>query len=194
MPILEIGQDKINYQLKREDDIYFVKIYLDDLNGICVTAPSKKQDENVEAFIVKKKKWIKEKWIKIHDDLYQTVQIETGARVPYLGRKYKLITENSTEHETYFTFQKGKFFFTYPASLSNEEIKNELNKQRDQWLQQKASEKFKQLHSNDIQSEDDHYRLGLKKEDGILLNWRLIQRSKPEIQSTIDDLIEEKTF
>ncbi|MFG6149145.1 YgjP-like metallopeptidase domain-containing protein [Halobacillus sp. B23F22_1] len=183
------GQTAIHYKLNQAEDIYFVKIYLDDLNGICVTAPLHKSQKDVEAFLYKKREWIEEKWKKIHGDLYENYLKEE--KVTYLGRKYKVIKHTSNQDASSFSFYKGKFHFTYPASLTAEEIEVTLEKKADEWVRIKADEK---LNDFAVNSAADDYRLGWKEGNALYLNWRLIKRSKQDIQTVIEDLIEERSY
>ncbi|WP_173916690.1 YgjP-like metallopeptidase domain-containing protein [Halobacillus sp. Marseille-Q1614] len=191
MPLIEIEQHPVSYQIERLEDIQFVKLYLDDLNGIKISAPASKPWDAVEAFLLKKADWIWEKWTNIHPDLYG---VNEGERLPYLGRKYKLISETGQVQEPEFTFSKGKFIFTYPEHFTEEQMVTELTKCRDVWYKKKAEEKFPSLSESSVFIEEDHLRLGEKKADEILLNWRLIKRSKKEISRHIEDLKEEKTY
>ncbi|WP_431799660.1 hypothetical protein [Halobacillus andaensis] len=54
MANLQIGLEEIPYQLTRSEDYPFLKIYLDDLNGIYVSAPVRKTQQEIEGFLMKK--------------------------------------------------------------------------------------------------------------------------------------------
>ncbi|GGF12785.1 hypothetical protein GCM10010954_09400 [Halobacillus andaensis] len=189
MPDIQNGLHDMYYKLDRVEDIYFMKIYLDDLNGICVTAPLHKSKEDVEAFLYKKREWIDEKWKKIHGDLYENHLKEE--KVAYLGRKYKVQKNSSDQPSSSFSFYKGKFHFTYPAVLTAEEMEVKLREKADEWVKNKADEKLKDLAVN---SAADDYRLGWKDGDSLYVNWRVVKRSKQAIQTVIEDLIEERTY
>ncbi|MFD2924082.1 YgjP-like metallopeptidase domain-containing protein [Halobacillus naozhouensis] len=194
MPIIEDEQRTIEYTLTTLSDVHFIKIYLDDLNGAHVTAPEAKSTDKVDDFLHKKTQWMKEKWQKLHQDLYKSVEWDSDqpVRITYLGRAYQVMMEPGTQ--TRFYFSKGKFFFTYPEQLTQQEIQSELERAKEEWLKEKAEEKFNSLHKWTILPEPDKLRLGYKEERTIYLNWRLIQRPKQKIATVVDDLIEERTY
>ncbi|WP_179134049.1 YgjP-like metallopeptidase domain-containing protein [Halobacillus massiliensis] len=191
MPLIKLQQYSFKYQMVRLEDIHFIKLYLDDLNGVKITAPTQKPWNKVEAFLMKKEDWILEKWKNIHPDLYEN---EESNRLPYLGRKYKLLLSADQVDEPLFIFSKGRFIFTYPENYNKVECLAMLNKHREKWLKNKAAEKFALLTEVPVSVEEDYFRLGKKEKDAILLNWRLIHRSKRDISRHIEDLKHEKTF
>ncbi|WP_226577910.1 YgjP-like metallopeptidase domain-containing protein [Halobacillus litoralis] len=197
MPAITYGDTYIRYHLHREKDIPFIKIYLDDLNGICVTASEKKEDARIEAFVQKKAAWIEEKWQKTHPSLYKVDQLnlESEQKISYLGRSYRLFIEPSDAvREASFAFQKGKFYFTYP-SKQEESAVQELIILTKNWLQQKAEDKLPDLSEEQpVYIEKDCTRLGVKEEDGFYLNWRLVQQSKAKTQQTLKDLEEGNVY
>ncbi|WP_079529504.1 YgjP-like metallopeptidase domain-containing protein [Halobacillus hunanensis] len=194
MPIIEDEQRKIEYTLTTLSDVHFIKIYLDDLNGVQVTAPAAKPSNKVDDFLHKKTQWMNEKWQKLHHDLYETVEWETEqpVRITYLGRSYQVIMEAGSAVS--FHFSKGKFYYTYLEQFTHQDKQRELERVKQEWLKEKAEEKFSTLHKWTILPEPDKLRLGYKDERTIYLNWRLIQRSKQKIATVIDDLIEERTY
>ncbi|UOQ43280.1 DUF45 domain-containing protein [Halobacillus salinarum] len=187
MPIIEQDDTIINYQLSRRTNINFTKIYVDDLNGVHVTAAANKDQVKVEAFLRKKASWIQEKWRETHPDLYEidTITEDENRKIAYLGRHYQLVKkENALELS--FQFQKGKFLFLYPKTMSRDERTYELKRLLHKWLFEKAEEKLP------AEVEQDQTRLGKKEEDSIHLNWRVVQRNKSSIASIIEDLKKEK--
>ncbi|SFJ88547.1 hypothetical protein SAMN04487936_10571 [Halobacillus dabanensis] len=193
MPTITTNHRPIVYDVKR-NDVAFIKIYLDDLNGVQVTTSPEKADEKISAFIKKKADWIHERWEDTHKDLYTIDQLalsEEEQKIAYLGRSYRLIVEKATQQT--FKFQKGKFVFHYLDGWTEEEAAEQLIRSAKQWLYEKAAEKFPSLSEVLVETEEDHTRLGKKTGQHIHLNWRLIQRSKENIQQTIEDLIQEKT-
>ncbi|MGI8314196.1 YgjP-like metallopeptidase domain-containing protein [Halobacillus mangrovi] len=195
MPEIKDGPATIAYTLHKEANIHFVKIYIDDLNGIQVTAPEARNEDKIQAFLNKKTEWIIEKWKSLHENLYQVdrLTLEEGQKLSYLGRSYQLIIQESDEDQATFRFQKGKFWFTFPPAMDKEERNEKLIRLAKEWLQSKADEKFSKLHSRKIFLQEDVFRLGIKEPDHIKLNWRLVQQPKAEILERIEDLIQEKT-
>ncbi|UOQ92944.1 M48 family metallopeptidase [Halobacillus shinanisalinarum] len=194
MPTIKDEHHAITYNLTTLPDIHFIKIYLDDLNGVHVTAPKSKPQSKVEDFLHKKIQWVNEKWQKIHEDLYRGMALNTqeSPRITYLGRAYRMIMAEANESS--FSFNKGKFHFTYLKGTTEEEKQSEFDRLRNQWFKEKAYEKFKSIHNWTILPEQDSLRLGYKKDQTIYLNWRLIKRSKQKITMIIDDLIEEREY
>lgn len=192
MPTIINNDRQIAYDIKRSD-VAFIKIYLDDLNGVHVTTSREKAEEKVRAFVEKKTDWILEKWEDTHKDLYEIDQLPFSEekKISYLGRSYRLILKKSEQQA--FTFQKGKFVFHYLEGWTKEEATEQLRIFVKRWLYEKATEKFPTLAEVQVATEEDYTRLGTKTEQRIHLNWRVIQRSKGNIQQTIEDLIDEKT-
>jgi predicted metal-dependent hydrolase len=192
MPTITNNHRSIVYDVKRSD-VAFIKIYIDDLNGVKVTTSPEKAEEKISAFVKKKADWIFEKWEATHKDLYMIdhLAFSEEMKIAYLGRSYRLILEKSAQQA--FKFQKGKFFFYYLEGWTNEEAAEQLRLLVKQWLYEKATEKFPKLAELQVETEEDYTRLGTKTEQGIHLNWRLIQKPKETIQQTIEDLIQEKT-
>ncbi|RWZ60837.1 DUF45 domain-containing protein [Halobacillus fulvus] len=186
MPSIQIDDRIIDYQINRKPDIYFTKIYIDEINGIQVTVNDQKSDGQVEAFVEKKADWIFEKWQEHHPELYRFPTFESEQKISYLGRSYKLYIEESEEDSAAFSFQKGKFFFNYPPALSDSE--QELAEELSAWLKDKAKTKFKEVSSKNVAVEEDRTRLGYKQNGEIHLNWRLVQCSKEEIKQVIGQL------
>ncbi|ARI77778.1 YgjP-like metallopeptidase domain-containing protein [Halobacillus mangrovi] len=195
MPLIKDGTTTIAYTLHKKADIHFVKIYIDDLNGIKVTASELRSEDKIQAFLNKKAEWIKDKWTSLHENLYHIdrLTLEDGQKISYLGRSYQLIIQESDEDQATFRFQKGKFRFTYPPAIDMGERNEKLIQLAREWLQSKADEKYRKLHSSKVTREEDVFRLGVKETDHIKLNWRLVQQPKAEILERIDDLIQEKT-
>lgn len=166
---------------------------MDELNGAQVTAPEKRKPELIEAFLQKKAAWMKETWESHHTDLYHVdhLSLEDGQKINYLGRAYQLILEEGNEFA--FSFNKGKFLFTYPEDEKEDEVSKQLIGLAKEWLREKSEKKFSDLHSRTISSEEDAARLGKKGEDAIVLNWRLIQQPKESIKEKIQKLIDEET-
>ncbi|SFF96398.1 hypothetical protein SAMN05216353_11628 [Halobacillus alkaliphilus] len=193
MPELTYKDQKIHYDLHTKPTIYYVKIYMDELNGAQVTAPEKRKPELIEAFLKKKAAWMKETWETHHTELYHVdrLSVETGQKINYLGRSYQLILNEG--HDYAFSFNKGKFLFTYPGDEKDEQINKQLIALAKEWLREKSEKKFSDLHSRSISAEEDAARLGKKDQDEIILNWRLIQQTKEFIQEKIEKLIEEET-
>lgn len=192
MPTIKNQGTKIHYQFHPKPNIHYVKIYIDELNGIQVTASISRDFEKVEAFILKKVDWILKKWQMIHSSLYSINQItlEPGQKITYLGRSYQLIIEESEEDQAAFNFHKGKFHFTYPPKMNDKDILQQLNLLLESWLVDKAHKKFDQLHHLNIIAEEDSIRLGALNNEIVSLNWRLIQQPKKSIQDKINQLIE----
>ena len=193
MPELTYEEHKIHYDLHTKPTIYYVKIYMDELNGAQVTAPEKRKPELIQAFLTKKAAWMKETWEKHHADLYHVdrLSVEEGQKINYLGRSYQLILNEGNDYA--FSFSKGKFLFTYPGDKEDDQINKQLIAFAKKWLREKSEKKFSDLHSRSISSEEDAARLGKKDQDEIVLNWRLIQQPKESIQDKIQKLIEEET-
>ncbi|WP_027953767.1 YgjP-like metallopeptidase domain-containing protein [Halobacillus kuroshimensis] len=194
MPLLQHNQTTIQYTVHKQPQLQFTKIYLDDLNGIQVTAPEEKSEEKIHAFVEKKADWIINHWQRTHEDLYLgPFSLEEGQKITYLGRSYKLLFDQADSEETTFSFQQGKF--TFRTSLaSKDEQTAQLNEHITAWLKDKAAEKFKALSTRTVEVEDDLTRLGSRQEESITINWRLIQRKKAAIQSVIEDLYSGKTY
>ncbi|MEC3883324.1 YgjP-like metallopeptidase domain-containing protein [Halobacillus sp. HZG1] len=192
MPIVTYAEKTIAYTVEKQD-VSFIKIYLDDLNGVKVTVSPHKEEAKIQAFVEKKADWILEKWQKTHDDLYaiDALTASDNVKISYLGRSYRLRTDH--QEEARFAFQKGTFHFAYPENWTEEEANEQLRAEVNHWLFRKAGEKFPTLSEWEIKADEDHWKLGRKETDHIHLNWRLIQRSKQKIQQTIEDLIQEKT-
>ncbi|WLR47219.1 DUF45 domain-containing protein [Halobacillus litoralis] len=192
MPTLTFGNKTIAYTVERQD-VSFIKIYLDDLNGVKVTVSHHKEEAKIQAFVEKKADWILEKWQHTHEDLYavDALTASENEKIAYLGRSYRLKIDH--QDEVRFAFQKGTFLFAYPEKWTEEEANEHLRSEVNDWLFRKASEKFATLSDWQIHAEEDQLKLGMKEDDHVHLNWRLIQRSKQKIQETIEDLIHEKT-
>ncbi|QAS51357.1 YgjP-like metallopeptidase domain-containing protein [Halobacillus litoralis] len=196
MPAITYGKTNITYQLERKYDVSYIKIYLDDLNGVHVTAAKQKSEDRIEAFIRKKALWIKQKWQETHSDLYHIDQLtlDDEQRISYLGRSYQLFSEPiSNEDEPSFRFQKSKFYYHYPKVLSKDEAQRLLIQKAKIWFREKSEQKLPTLTDHDIEIEEDSIRLGIKESDLIHLNWRIVQQPKDTIKQTIRDLWEEKT-
>ncbi|MGP4068415.1 YgjP-like metallopeptidase domain-containing protein [Halobacillus sp. B29] len=192
MPELTIEDRKIHYDLHTKPTIYYVKIYMDELNGAQVTAPEKRKTELIEAFLQKKAAWMKETWERHHAELYHVdrLSLEDGQKINYLGRAYQLILEEGNEFV--FSFSKGKFLFNYPGDEKENQTNKQLITLAKEWLRDKSEKKFSDLHSRTISSEEDAARIGKKGKDAIVLNWRLIQQPKESIKEKIQQLIDEE--
>ncbi|CDQ20009.1 hypothetical protein SAMN05192559_10345 [Halobacillus karajensis] len=192
MPTFTYKNQTITYDVQRSE-VSFIKIYLDDLNGIKVTASPQKDQAKIQAFVEKKADWILEKWQQTHENLYviDSLGLSENQRIPYLGRSYQLILEGSAE--VTFALQKGKFRFSYPESWTEQKSADQLRTQAKHWLYKKAHEKYKAWTDFQVEAEEDYTRIGKKEQEVIHLNWRLIHTSKENMQQKIQDLYEEKT-
>ncbi|MBH0228884.1 YgjP-like metallopeptidase domain-containing protein [Halobacillus yeomjeoni] len=195
MPMVTDQSKTIHYDVHKMPDIHFVKIYIDELNGIQVTASPSRALPKIEKFLHKKKEWIHERWCSLHDDLYviDELEMKEGQRIPYLGRLYKLHISTTDKDQPDFAFNKGSFHFTYPEEMEKEAVIDHMKRLMNQWLKEKAGVKFNELHSASIAVEEDLHRLGGVGEEQVHLNWRMIQRSKPEIKNIIKQLENRET-
>ncbi|WP_062513113.1 YgjP-like metallopeptidase domain-containing protein [Halobacillus sp. KGW1] len=199
MQTIVYDDKEIHYDLHKKPDVPFIKIYMDDLNGVQVTASSNKDETRIRAFVEKKAGWIIDRWCGTHEDLYilDTIDFkEKEQRIPYLGRSYKLKIHPETDStEASFAFRKGGFAFHFPQEWNEEKRQEAWREQTKAWFKQKAADKLASLaEETSVSIEEDHIRLGRKHKDGIQLNWRLVHRPKETTARTIQDLIEEKAY
>lgn len=137
MPKVQYGHKTIEYAFIEKDNLkaHYISVSKDagvELKGKTISK------EKAEKLILKKAKWILDK-LELVSSISET-DIVTGARIPYLGRKYyvELVINNGLEQIT-IDFTESKFKVLLPERLNQQQA---LKEAFENFYRDKAKEKM----------------------------------------------------
>ncbi len=136
--ILESGNRRIPYRLKREERKHYRIVVLPDM-GVAVYAPTQATDAQIEALLQGKKRWIVRKLELVESfiPLPKPLRYESGETIRYLGRQYRLKVDSG---ETIPARLKGKFLH---ISVPDKKDTGAARAAVEDWYKQRAEEIFK---------------------------------------------------
>lgn len=186
MSTLNYGTTKIDYTLYSEQRTD-VKISVSLENGVEVHAPSKLDPDQINLLLEKKAAWIYRKIKSIHEIevAIQPLEMVSGEKIPYLGRRYRLKVHRRQVNDAEFFFYQGRFVATVPENWPDDRVQVILEDKLITWYRKQAEKKlqhrlahyqtFFQNQPTSARIRTQHKRWGTCTPDGnIYINWRLI--------------------
>lgn len=186
MSTLNYGTTKIDYTLYSEQRTD-IKILVSLENGVEVYAPSKLDPVKLNSLLKKKAAWIYRKLQSINEIKVniQPLEMVSGEKIPYLGRRYRLKVHRRPVKEADFTFYQGRFIAIVPESWAYDRVQIILEDKLITWYRKQAEKKLKQrlthyqtlfqTYPTSARIRTQHKRWGSCTPDGhIYINWRLI--------------------
>lgn len=164
-----------------------VKITIDLINGITVTAPSDITEDKLNKILYKKAPWILKKWFEFEEIASSPTPKEfiSGEKFQYIGRGYKIKINSSVDSTPTLIFNQGKFIASVPAEMSDVDRRDALRSLLQQWYiaagQAKINERLK-LYSaklgvtpSKLVIKDQKMRWGTcTDQHAIYINWRVM--------------------
>ncbi|MFD2726274.1 M48 family metallopeptidase [Hyunsoonleella rubra] len=137
MPKVLYGTKTIEYTFLAKEGLKSHYISVQKDTGV-VLKGSPVPDEKEQALILKKARWILDKLELVEAIGYD--DIVTGARIPYLGRKYYVeVFINNALEGIAINFTESKFKVSLPAALNNQD---QLKQAFESFFRDKAHEKI----------------------------------------------------
>lgn len=185
---LQYGNTTMDYLLFRNNQNKYVKVSVDYVDGIIVSAPYDLPLNKVEDILLSKAPWILKKYLAF-EDIHTSPQPReyiSGEKFNYINRGYKLKVQQSDTLETpTLIFHQGKFIATVSTNDMNHERIEKLKLLFQQWYirngQIKINERTKIYARNmgvtpsKIIMKDQKMRWGTCTADNaIYINWRIM--------------------
>ncbi len=174
-----------SYEIIRTGRRKTASVSVSPYNKVTITTPDNLSNEEIEAIIKRKDKWIRGK-IEFNKQVkypYKTKEYISGESFTYLGRNYRLKVQNGTNSNIKL---KGKYLLiNIEKSLGDNQQTQYIKDQLIEWYKDKAYLKCKErmaLYSNrieiqpsEIKIKDLKSRWGSCSQKGALnFNWKII--------------------
>jgi len=188
MDVVEFGNRKINFEIKRGDRKKSVAIRVHPTATVTVFTPRHLDDEKIRMIIRKKARWIieKQEQIKSNRDSNPVKEFVSGESFPYLGRHYRLkVTKSIPENEEKCRLVSGRFLVEVDGKSDMMSNRSAVKKVLLGWYLEHAEEKIKGRISRfarligkcpkSIKMKNQEKRWGSCSRSGIIrLNWKII--------------------
>lgn len=135
--VIEFGSRRIPYRLVREERKHYRIVVAPDMQ-VTVSAPRQATDDQIEAMLKGKKRWIARKvdFVESFIPLPAPLRYVSGETIRYLGRQYRLRVETGERAPARL---KGKFLHVaVPDKNDTSAIMRAVNK----WYRERAEETF----------------------------------------------------
>lgn len=143
MPAVEIGARTIEYSVWRSDRASRKRIEVTP-DGVRVIAPSEDSDEEVQAFVHSRRRWLHDKTEEVAEEAARLRDLtpegfHSGAKIVYRGRHLRLRIE-STEIEEPELEYRTAFHVRVPRTYSQEERERTARRLVFDYFEQRLSE------------------------------------------------------
>lgn len=148
MPILSIGKTDIPYRITRSTSAYKKRIVVTP-NDVEIIAPLSNNDNEIAAFIHKKRKWVYEKREVMHEWLTlfendEYIKLQSGARIPYRGRNIRITIKKGNCSSISIEY-KQLFIITLPSRVADKDIEKLCAMTINFWLKDKIKQDVREL-------------------------------------------------
>ncbi len=197
MPILTVGKTKIPYTIRRSDRAKRNRIVVTP-EGVEVVAPIGRVDDDVEAFVYSRRRWVHDEREKMQENMATSPWPEhfvSGAKIPYRGRRM-LLRVTLVLSDCFVTGYRNGFEVKVPHTFPPEERDRAIKHTLTMWLRQRVrtdAETFVRRYSKglgqtpkDVRIKDQKHIWGSCGKDNIInLNWRLIFMPKAILEYAV---------
>lgn len=199
MPVLVVGDREIGYEVRRSDRAQRKRIEVTP-NAVEVIAPASASEEDIEAFVRSKRRWIHnqteilaEEVARLRDDT--PIGYHSGAKVLFRGRYLMLRIRKSDGEEPSLTYET-RFHVEVPERYTDEEQKNAVRRLLRAWFEERLVDDawaFIRRHGKDeglvpkgVRVKEQKTLWGSCGKDEILrLDWKLIRVPKPVLEYVV---------
>ena len=125
MPFIRYLDKDIQYDVKRGKRKKTVAIHV-DFDMVTIRVPQRLNEERIRQFMEKKARWICDRQSLIREDKLSHIgkNYVSGESFPYLGRRYRLMVNKTTDEEaTICKLRGGRLQVNIPSDLRGEEAK-----------------------------------------------------------------------
>jgi hypothetical protein len=188
MQQIKLGNKLINYEIIRTNR-KTMGIIVDHERNLIVRSPKNTAKAKIEEVLKKKTSWILTK-LKEMDKIKpapKEKEFMTGEKLPYLGRRYRLVVNPAEISKVEVKLYQGKFIIDYPAELKNEKEQrsNQIRNALVEWYREHAKEKINErvdkykvkldVEPNNIVVKKQKKRWGsCSSKDNLNFNWKII--------------------
>lgn len=182
---LTFGNSIIHYEVQYSSRRRTIAIQVDE-NGVYVIAPIDTSLEKIEQIVQQKASWImkQQEDFKEITDYENERSFQSGEKLPYIGRNYRLKIIATSVEQASFRFYQGKFIAYVPSTFDSSSYRDMLYPLYRQWViergNQLLNERLQKFHQKypltprKVSIRDQQQRWGSCTPDGhILLNWRI---------------------
>lgn len=145
MDVIEFGNRKINFEIKRGNRKKSVAIHVHPTATVTVLTPRHLDDKKIRMIIRKKARWIieKQEQIKSNRDSNPVKEFVSGESFPYLGRHYRLkVIKGSSDTEGYCRLVNGRFLVELNGNSGGREDRVAVKRSLIKWYLEHAKEKI----------------------------------------------------
>jgi predicted metal-dependent hydrolase len=142
---IKLGNEVLNYEIIRTNR-KTMGISIDNNKNLIVRSPKNIAEDKIKDVLNKKTKWILSKLKEMNQikSVPKEKEFMTGEKLPYLGRRYRLVVSSRSISKVEVKLYHGKFIINYPDELKNND-KCRREKIQDaliNWYREHAKEKI----------------------------------------------------
>jgi predicted metal-dependent hydrolase len=197
MPTLTTGRTSIPYSIRRSSRARRQRIVVTP-GGVEVVAPVDRSLADIRDFVHSKRRWVYDQREQIDERLADSPWPEhfvTGAKIPYRGRRMRLIVRATPRRDIAITYRNG-FRIHVPRSLKDGRWDEAVRSALVEWFQARIENDARAFvrryaaklgeHPRAIRVKEQKYLWGSCGRDRIInLNWRLIFMPKTVLEYVV---------
>jgi len=197
MPVLTVGTTEIPYKVYRSHIAEKRRIEVKP-EGIRLTVLSSDNEDDINKFIKRKKRWIYDQYDTMREKLAKRPNVHryvSGAKIPYRGRMMMLNVERGKERDVSIHF-RNRFHIKVPEWIGDEAYDYIVEDALRLWLRKRAREDAKLIYDQykaqtglkpkALRVRDQKHHWGLCGKDGTIhINWNLIFSPKPVMEYAV---------
>jgi predicted metal-dependent hydrolase len=199
MQQLAIGKTIIPYTIRHSDTAQRKRIIVTP-DSVEVVAPNHSDDQDVAAFIHKKRRWVYDKREEMQERLAyfeknSYMHLQSGAKIPYRGRNMRLRIVRAKADKIEISYQNG-FNVIVPKHIPDALVESSVGLELTFWLKDRLKEDARRMARHYCQALGVKYkgiRIGTPaklwgsctKQGVITLNWHLIAAPKAVLEYVV---------
>lgn len=199
MPVLVVGEREIGYDVRRSEQAQQKRVEVTP-NAVEVIAPASASEEEIEAFVNSKRRWIHNQTEILAEEVARLrdntpIGYHSGAKVLFRGRYLMLRVRESDVEEPSLSYQT-RFHVEVPEGIDEKEKKRSVRQLLHEWFSERLSDdawtfirrhgKQEGLVPEGVRVKEQKTLWGSCGKDDILrLDWKLIRVPKPVLEYVV---------